>query len=70
MYNGSLIEFNKKEMSAMDYFSLMAIVFVGLNICIIYDIKKKNDVKLEQIKLEREKVTLELKRLEIENRTD
>ena len=54
----------------MDYFSLMAIVFVGLNICIIYDIKKKNDVKLEQIKLEREKVTLELKRLEIENRTD
>lgn len=54
----------------MDYFSLMAIVFVGLIVCILYDIKKKNDVKLEQIKLEREKVTLEQKRLEIENKAN
>lgn len=54
----------------MDYFSLIAIMFVALIGCAIYDIKKKNDVKLEQIKLEREKVSLEQNRLEIEKKTD
>jgi len=54
----------------MDYFTLMGIIFVSLLIVLMYDIKKKNEVKLEQIKLEREKVALEQKRLEIENKSE
>ncbi|CAM5198654.1 MULTISPECIES: hypothetical protein [Lysinibacillus] len=54
----------------MDYFSLIAIIFVSLIAAVVYEIKKKNDIKLEQIKLERDKVALEQKRLEIENKVD
>ncbi|MEK5332670.1 hypothetical protein [Lysinibacillus sp. FSL W8-0992] len=54
----------------MDYFSLLAILLIALIAGAIYEMKKKNDIKLEQIKLEREKVALEQKRLEIENKTD
>ncbi|CAM5222910.1 hypothetical protein UACE39S_00622 [Ureibacillus acetophenoni] len=54
----------------MDYFTLMGIIFVCMIIGVMYDIKKKNEVKLEQIKLEREKVALEQKRLEVDNKTD
>ena len=56
-------------MSAIDSF-LLAIIVVGLIVCVMYDIKKKNAIKLKQIELEREKVALEQKRLEIENKTD
>ncbi len=54
----------------MHYFSLLAILFIALIAGAIYEMKKINDIKLEQIKLEREKVALEQKRLEIENKTD
>ncbi|MGE7843776.1 hypothetical protein ACQKNX_23715 [Lysinibacillus sp. NPDC093712] len=54
----------------MNYFSLLAILFIVLIAGAIYEMKKNNDIKLEQIKLEREKVALEQKRLEIENKTE
>jgi len=54
----------------MDLFSLIAIIIVALIAGGIYEVKKKNDIKLEQIKLEREKIALEQKRLEIYNKTD
>ncbi|WP_155982667.1 hypothetical protein [Paucisalibacillus sp. EB02] len=50
-----------------DFYLLMAILFIGLIIYGIYDTKKKNEVKLEEIKLEREKIALEQKRIDIEN---
>ena len=53
----------------MDYF-MIAIVFLGLMVAVIYEIKKKHDIKLEQIKLERDKLALEQKKLEIGNKTD
>jgi len=54
----------------MGTFSLFAILFIALMVGVIYEIKKKNDVKLEQIKLERDKVALERKRLEMGKKTD
>lgn len=44
------------------YYLLMAILFIGLIIWGIYDTKKKNEVRLEEIKLERDKIALELKK--------
>jgi len=54
----------------MNIFSLFAVLFIALVVAVIYEIKKKNDVKLEQIKLERDKVALERKRLEMSNKID
>ncbi|WP_169891176.1 hypothetical protein [Litchfieldia alkalitelluris] len=51
----------------LEFYLLMAVLFIGLIILAIYDTKKKNEVKLEEIKLEREKIALELKRLESEH---
>ncbi|WP_018923931.1 hypothetical protein [Salsuginibacillus kocurii] len=47
---------------------LLSFVTIGLVVWGIYDSKKKNEVKLEQIKLEREKIALAQKRLERENK--
>lgn len=49
----------------IDFYFLMAILFIGLIIAGIYDTKKKHERKLEEIKLEREKVALEQKKLEL-----
>lgn len=52
----------------MDFNLLMAVLFSGITIIAIYDIKKKNEVKLETIKLERDRVALEQKRIESDNK--
>ncbi|WP_409369622.1 hypothetical protein [Lysinibacillus sp. 38-6] len=54
----------------MNIFSLFAVLFIALMVSVIYEVKKKNDVKLEQIKLERDKIALERKRLEMGNKID
>lgn len=46
----------------IEFYFLMAILFIGLIIWGIYDTKKKNEVKLEEIKLERDKIALEIKK--------
>ncbi|UCZ54677.1 hypothetical protein LGQ02_07990 [Bacillus shivajii] len=50
----------------IEFFLLMAILFIGLIGYGFYETKKKHEVKLEQIKLEREKIALEQKRLDYE----
>ena len=50
-----------------EFYLLMAILFISLITLGLYDTKKKNDVKLEQIKLERDKIALEQKKLELKN---
>lgn len=43
----------------MDLFLFAAVAFTGLIVLGMYDSKKKSQVRLEEIKLEREKVALE-----------
>ena len=46
----------------IEFYFVMAILVSGLIIYGIYDIKKKSEIKLEEIKLEREKISLTTKK--------
>ncbi|MBU9719843.1 MULTISPECIES: hypothetical protein [Bacillaceae] len=48
----------------MGFYTMCAIIFTGIVIWGMYDTKKKSKVRIEEIRLEREKVILEQKKLD------
>ncbi|PSL43602.1 hypothetical protein B0H94_11078 [Salsuginibacillus halophilus] len=53
-------------MGLIDFYTLMAVLVLVLVVYELYDLKKKTEIKKEEIQLERERIALETKKREEE----